>query len=180
MDDILQKAKNYLQLDTDPKTLEEMKTFIENKDMTTLTERLHGRISFGTAGLRAPMGAGTTRINCLTVLQTTQGLYSYLEKNNSKELQKGIVVGHDHRHQSYEFAQLTASVFLNKGIPVYFYKQTVHTPMIPFTILQTDAACGIMITASHNPKQDNGYKLYWNNGCQIISPKDKEIAESIE
>lgn len=90
-----------------------------------------------------------------------------------------MVIGHDHRHNSATFAKLTAAVFLHKGFKVYFFDFLVHTPMVPFAVGYNHAAAGIMITASHNPKCDNGYKLYWENSSQVISPHDKFIQKAI-
>lgn len=123
------------------------------------------------------MDAGFSRMNELTIIQATQGLYAYLQKTGN--LDKGIVIGRDHRHNSEAFARLTAAVFLSKNVKVYYYAKLVHTPLVPFAVKKLGAACGIMITASHNPKNDNGYKVYWDNACQIIPPHDKGIAEAI-
>ena len=170
----------YLALDQDPTTRSELQSLIDRNDQDQLWKLLSGRMSFGTAGLRAPIGVGYTRMNCLTVIQTTQGLYKYLEREMPDFLTRGIVVGTDHRHRSNDFGKLIAGVFLAKGVPVYYYRSIVHTPLVPFAVTELRASCGIMVTASHNPKEDNGYKLYWDNGCQIISPHDKHIAQLIE
>lgn len=134
---------------------------------------------FGTAGLRARMGAGFSRLNCLTVVQTSQGLADYILKIGSGSAAAGILVGYDARHNSKKFAELAASVFTTKGIKVWWYEDLAHTPMVPFGIKILDAAAGIMVTASHNPAQDNGYKVYGSNGCQINSPADAHIAAAI-
>ena len=136
-------------------------------------------LTFGTAGLRAEMGAGFSRLNSLTIIQTSQGLAEYLLKNEPGAAAAGIVIGHDARHNSTKFAELAAAAFTFKGIKVWWYEDLVHTPMVPFGIMNLHAAAGIMITASHNPAQDNGYKVYGSNGCQINSPVDSMIAASI-
>lgn len=136
-------------------------------------------LSFGTAGLRARMGAGFARLNSLTIIQTSQGLAEYLLSSFPDTSTAGVVIGYDARHNSKKFAQLAASVFESKGITVWLYKDLVHTPLVPYAVRKRAAAAGIMVTASHNPAQDNGYKVYGSNGCQINSPHDALIAASI-
>lgn len=138
-------------------------------------------LTFGTSGLRAEMDAGFNRMNKLTVLQATQGLATYLlETDADAARSKGVVIGFDHRHYSRDFALVSAMVLMHKGILVHFYPELVHTPMVPFGVKMLKAAAGVMITASHNPKQDNGYKLYWDNACQVIGPHDKHIQKHID
>ena len=146
-------------------------------------------MSFGTAGLRAPMGAGFSRMNSLTVIQTSQGLAQYLLDNVRECVNMGVVIGYDGRHHSKTFADLVVTVFATKGFNTSFYEGPVHTPMVPWgmQIYARHAAAGIMITASHNPAEDNGYKVYGVYGqdwperaaCQINSPEDTKIAASI-
>nr|XP_046244129.1 glucose 1,6-bisphosphate synthase [Scatophagus argus] len=151
-----------------------------------LRMRLCSRMSFGTAGLRAPMGAGFSRINDLTVIQSTQGLYSHLSRYCADLSSRGVVVGFDTRGQeesgcsSQRLAKLTAAVMLSRDVPVHLFSTFVPTPYVPYAVKKLGAAAGVMITASHNPKEDNGYKVYWCNGAQISSPHDKEILRSIE
>ncbi|XP_069566525.1 glucose 1,6-bisphosphate synthase [Brachyistius frenatus] len=151
-----------------------------------LRSRLCSRMSFGTAGLRAPMGAGFNRINDLTVIQSTQGLYSYLCRCCADVVGRGVVVGFDTRGQtesgcsSERLAKLTAAVMLSRDVPVHLFSSFVPTPYVPYAVKKLGAAAGVMITASHNPKEDNGYKVYWCNGAQITSPHDKEILRCIE
>lgn len=125
------------------------------------------------------MQAGFNRMNDVTVIQASQGLAMYVREHVSDALSKGIVVGHDHRHNSLRFAELTCLAFVYQGFTVYKLGM-VHTPLVPFGIDQLNASCGVMITASHNPAEDNGYKVYWSNGCQIIPPHDEGISQSIE
>ncbi|ORX50843.1 hypothetical protein DM01DRAFT_1363573 [Hesseltinella vesiculosa] len=125
------------------------------------------------------MEAGFSRMNDLTVLQASQGLAKYVEQHVPNAKSRGVVVGHDHRYHSLDFAKLTAAAFLQRGIKVWYYRDLVHTPLVPYTIKKLKAAAGVMITASHNPKDDNGYKVYWENACQIIPPHDEGIAASI-
>lgn len=126
-------------------------------------------------------GPGYNAMNDLVVIQSAQGLAKYVSKcfPNPEQQASGIVFGYDGRHNSKRFAQLSACVFLNEGIPVYLYGEMVPTPFIPFAISQMNLLAGVMVTASHNPKEDNGYKVYWNNGAQIISPHDKNIQAHI-
>uniref|UniRef100_A0AAX7SGP1 Phosphoglucomutase 2-like 1 n=1 Tax=Astatotilapia calliptera TaxID=8154 RepID=A0AAX7SGP1_ASTCA len=151
-----------------------------------LRRRLCSRMSFGTAGLRAPMGAGFSRINDLTVIQSTQGLYSYLCRYFADFSSRGVVVGFDTRGQeesgcsSHRLAKLTAAVLLSRDVPVHLFSSFIPTPYVPYAVKKLGAAAGVMITASHNPKEDNGYKVYWCNGAQITSPHDKEILRCIE
>ncbi|XP_061105969.1 glucose 1,6-bisphosphate synthase-like isoform X2 [Conger conger] len=143
-------------------------------------------MSFGTAGLRAAMGAGFSLINDLTVIQSTQGLYKYLATCFPDLESRGLVVGYDTRGQeasscnSERLGMLTAAAMLCKDVPVYLFSSYVPTPFVPYAVKKLGAAAGVMITASHNPKEDNGYKVYWENGAQISSPHDKEILRCIE
>ena len=136
-------------------------------------------LTFGTAGLRAAMEAGFNRLNSLTIIQTSQGLAEFLLEHERGAMASGIVIGYDGRHNSKKFAQLAAAAFNAKNIRVWMYEDVVHTPLVPFAVRHLHAAAGIMITASHNPAQDNGYKVYGSNGCQINSPVDVEIARFI-
>lgn len=125
------------------------------------------------------MGAGFARLNSLTIIQTSQGLAEFLLSRLPNARTAGIVIGYDARYNSKKFAQLAASVFESREIPVWWYEDQVHTPLVPYAVKSRSAAAGIMITASHNPAQDNGYKVYGSNGCQINSPDDALIAASI-
>jgi phosphomannomutase len=171
-------AEEYISLDKSETGLE-MKQLAEEGNEVLLKELLTNRIQFGTAGLRGEIGPGYSRMNDLVVIQATQGLLAYCLKTVADAKDKGVVIGHDHRHKSVSFAQLAAAVFLSKGFKVFYYPGLVHTPMVPFGVNQLGACAGIMITASHNPKQDNGYKVYWGNGCQIVPPVDEGIASAI-
>ena len=104
---------------------------------------------------------------------------AYLEKTDKDLVRKGVVFGYDGRHNSHRWAKLSAGVFLRVGVPVYLFKTTTPTPFVPFTISKLGCSAGVMVTASHNPKWDNGYKVYWSNGAQILSPIDKHIQEEI-
>ncbi|KAH9447322.1 hypothetical protein MJO28_015656 [Puccinia striiformis f. sp. tritici] len=173
-------VENWLQLDRNPTTRKEIEQLHQDKNYDALADRLCQRIKFGTAGLRAHMSAGFSRMNDVTVIQASQGLAAYLIKDIPKATQQGIVVGHDHRHNSERFARLAVTAFLRKGFKCYLLDGPVATPMVPFGVKYVGAAAGVMVTASHNPAADNGYKLYYSNAVQIISPHDKGIAASIE
>lgn len=177
--DIKELAREWLDLDKDPTTTDEIYKLLMRGDTDELEKRLRHRIAFGTAGLRGPMQAGFACMNSLTVIQASQGLAAYLLKTEANVKTRGVVIGHDARHNSAHFAKLTAAAFVAKGIRVWWYETTTHTPLVPFGVRELGAAAGVMITASHNPAQDNGYKVYWSNGCQIIPPHDSGIAEAI-
>lgn len=180
--DLQEKVRSWLQYDELETTRNEIVQLCLKQDVAELHKRLDDRISFGTSGLRGRMEAGFSRMNALTVKQASQGLAKYVKSQFPDNLT--VVVGHDHRHNSELFAQTTVDTFLQLGFKVYRLKQgsndsLVHTPMVPFTIDTVGASAGVMVTASHNPKMDNGYKVYYANGCQIIPPHDKLIAETI-
>ncbi|KAI9335284.1 phosphoglucomutase 1 [Obelidium mucronatum] len=177
---LLALVTKWLNLDKDEKTRAEIQNLVSANNTTELERRLRSYIKFGTAGLRAAMEAGFAGMNSLTVIQASQGLAEYIANNVPNAKERGFVVGHDHRHNSETFAQLTAAVFLEYGFRVYYYTTLVHTPMVPFAIKHLGLSGGVMITASHNPKQDNGYKVYWENSAQIIPPHDAGIAAQIK
>lgn len=170
-------AEEWLRLDKDPSTRDEIYKLLVHGNKQELEKRLRKRIAFGTAGLRAAMQAGFSRLNSLTIIQASQGLAAYLLENVPDVKHRGVVIGRDARHNSDKFAKLTAAAMVAKGIRVWWYEDTVHTPLVPFGVGELAAAAGIMITASHNPAQDNGYKVYWGNGCQIIPPTTLELPE---
>lgn len=171
--------KNWQQWDKNADTLEEINTLVGNSEWKKLEKMLMKRLEFGTAGIRGRMGAGFGQMNDLVIIQVTQGLLAYLKTEDPHLSTKGVVFGYDGRHNSSHWSKLAAGVFLRAGVPVYLFHTTVPTPFVPFTVLQRGAAAGVMVTASHNPKWDNGYKVYWSNGAQILSPHDKNIQNAI-
>ncbi|SGY14219.1 BQ5605_C010g06107 [Microbotryum silenes-dioicae] len=177
-------VKEWLRLDRNPYTRQDVEALRDAGDYTELAKRFDTRIAFGTAGLRARMQAGTSSMNDLVVLQATQGLASYVKEHVPNALSRGAVIGHDHRSfgglNSKRFAQLAAGVFQRGGYRVYLFEGLIHTPMVPFALSKLGAAVGLMVTASHNPAADNGYKVYWENGVQIIPPHDHGIAKRID
>ncbi|KAJ3217853.1 Phosphoglucomutase-3 [Dinochytrium kinnereticum] len=172
-------AERWLELDQNPESRKTIKGFLDDQNTVELERLLRNPIKFGTAGLRASMEAGFACMNDLTVIQASQGLAAYVLDNVEDAKERGVIIGHDHRYHSLDFARLTAAVFLHYGYKVYLYRGLVHTPMVPFAVKHLHAACGVMVTASHNPKNDNGYKVYWENSCQIIPPHDSGIAKRI-
>lgn len=164
------------------KTRREIISLVINKKIDVLKKLLLKRETFGTAGIRGVMRAGFSGMNDLVIIQTSQGLCEYLMQHYGSEEteRRGIIIGYDGRFNSRRFAELTATAFLQKNIRVYLFEKIVPTPFIPFGILEVNAVAGVMITASHNPKDDNGYKVYFDNGSQIISPHDKNIQALIE
>lgn len=173
-------TQEWLRLDRDEATRAEILELARQQNVKKLDSLLGSRLTFGTAGLRARMEAGFSRLNSLTIIQTSQGLAQYLlEEGSTSAASAGVVIGYDGRHNSKKFAELAAAAFIAKGFRVLWFEDLVHTPMVPFAVKELHAAAGIMITASHNPKQDNGYKVYGSNACQINSPVDAEIANAI-
>ncbi|KAG8685022.1 Phosphoglucomutase-3 [Ceratobasidium sp. 395] len=177
---IQSKVEEWLALDKNETTRAEIEVLWKAGNVDELDKRLSKRIEFGTAGLRGRMEAGFARMNDLIVIQASQGLCAYVLANIPNASSRGVVVGHDHRYNSEKWAKLTAAAFVANGVKVYLHKGIVHTPLVPFTVSRLKAAAGVMITASHNPKDDNGYKVYWENAVQIIAPHDIGIAASIE
>jgi phosphomannomutase len=172
-------VNEWLSVDKNIKTCDEIRSLWAKKDTNELEKRLRKRIEFGTAGLRGRMEAGFSRMNDLTIIQASQGLATYMLQQVNNPQERGVVVGHDHRYNSERWARLTAAAFVAKGFKVYLHRGIVHTPLVPFSVSKLKAAGGVMITASHNPKNDNGYKVYWENAIQIIAPHDEGIAKAI-
>ncbi|EIM22201.1 Phosphoglucomutase, first 3 domain-containing protein [Wallemia mellicola CBS 633.66] len=154
-----------------PETRSEIEHLWDDGEWDELEARLGQRIEFGTAGLRAKMQAGYSSMNDLIIIP-------HLSKLPDAQ-KRGVVVGHDHRHNSKKWAGLTTRAFLSRGFKVYSYRGVVHTPLVPFGIKKLGAVGGVMVTASHNPAQDNGWKVYYENAVQIIPPVDSEISQSI-
>lgn len=177
---LMQNVQQWLEWDCDTNTKRELQLLIDKGDEAQLQARFSSRLAFGTAGLRGVVGAGPMRMNRLVVQQTSSGLGQYLKQQIEDVESKGVIIGYDGRHDSKQFAEDAASVLLAMGIKVYLTYQTAPTPLVAFGVLHLKAAAGIVITASHNPPQYNGYKVYWSNGAQIIAPHDAGIAAGIE
>ena len=148
-----------------------------SEDVSQLQEAFFQDLSFGTGGMRGIMGIGTNRMNIYTVRTATQGLANYLKKQPQRR--HSVFIGYDVRHHSREFAEETAKVFAGNGIGVYLSKDICPTPLVSFACRYFRCSAAIMITASHNPPQYNGYKVYWNDGGQIVPPQDREIIEEV-
>nr|WP_281201046.1 phospho-sugar mutase [Orenia metallireducens] len=155
----------------DQQTKEELKSIAGNEK--EIEERFYTSLDFGTGGLRGIIGAGTNRINKYTIRKATQGLANYIEKNGDKS--KGVVISHDSRHKSREFSVEAALVLAANGIKAYLFDDLRPTPELSFAVRELKATAGIMITASHNPPEYNGYKVYWEDGAQVVPPHDKGI-----
>ena len=158
----------------DKETKEELQKIKEEKE---IQERFHKELEFGTAGLRGIMGAGTNRMNRYTVGKATQGLANFIKKEQKE--QKGVVIAYDSRNNSKEFSEIVALCLNGNGIKTYIFESLRPVPELSYAIRKLGAVAGIMITASHNPPKYNGYKVYWEDGAQITSPKDKQIIEEV-
>ena len=179
LQELKEQALAWLSQDPDPETRAELQALIDNDDEAGLTSRFHTRLEFGTAGLRGELGAGPNRMNRVLVAQTAAGLGNYLLKQNSKA---SVVIGFDGRVNSDVFAKDSAEVLTGMGIEVLLLDEMGPTPLVSFATRYLNMSAGIMVTASHNPPRDNGYKVYLGgdfNGSQIISPVDNQIAEEI-
>ncbi|HEX6946075.1 MAG TPA: phospho-sugar mutase [Acidimicrobiia bacterium] len=176
MSDLLRRAAEWAAGDPDPETRSEVEALIEAEDEAALAELFGEPLTFGTAGIRGRVGPGPTRMNRATVIRTTAGLASYLGDTAGRP----VVVAFDARPTSPIFARDTAGVLVAAGIPVVFFPTPTPTPLAAFTAKVTGAAAAVVITASHNPPQDNGYKVYGENAAQIIPPVDQEIASRID
>ncbi|MGS0695731.1 phospho-sugar mutase [Shewanella sp. 0m-4] len=174
------RVKHWMASDPDPLMRQELQALLDSDDSAELEARFAGRLAFGTAGLRGVVGAGPTRMNRLVVQQTSAGLGAYLKAQISDVATRGVVIGYDGRHDSKQFAHDTASVLAALGIKVYLTANVAATPLVAFGVLHLGTAAGIVVTASHNPPQYNGYKVYWGNGAQIIPPHDSGIAAYID
>ncbi len=173
------RAQNWLTPQYDEETREEVKKMLDAEDKTELIESFYKDLEFGTGGLRGIMGAGTNRMNRYTVGAATQGLANYL-KDCFKDLpQIAVAVGHDVRHNSRKFAELTADIFSANGIKVYLFDGPCPTPEVSYAIRKLGCQSGVMVTASHNPKEYNGYKAYWSDGAQMIAPHDVKTIEYV-
>lgn len=163
----------------DEETKQEVKRMLESEDKTELIDSFYRTLEFGTGGLRGIMGPGTNRMNIYTVGAATQGLSNYLNKNFENLSQISVVVGHDCRNNSRLFAETAAKIFSANGIKVYLFESMRPTPEMSFAIRHLGCQSGIILTASHNPKEYNGYKAYWDDGAQVLAPHDKGIIEEV-
>ena len=167
------KATGWLAPGYDAETRAEVQRLLDNPDTTELVEAFYKDLEFGTGGLRGIMGVGSNRMNRYTVGAATQGLANYLKREFASLPQISVAIGHDCRNNSDVFARITAEVFSANGIKVYLFESLRPTPEVSFAIRELGCQSGVMITASHNPKEYNGYKAYWSDGAQMIAPHDR-------
>ncbi len=174
---ILSRAQNWLDDPYyDQQTKAEVRELLKNPE--ELTDAFYTDLSFGTGGLRGIMGAGSNRINIYTIRKASQGLANYILKHGNPS--QGVAVGFDSRHHSHEFAEETAKVFAANGIKAFLMKELRPTPYVSFATRHLKAQAGVMITASHNPKEYNGYKVFWQDGGQVVPPHDTGIISEVD
>ena len=173
------KAQIWLGDGYDEETKAAVRAMLDNEDKTDLIEAFYKDLEFGTGGLRGIMGAGTNRMNIYTVGAATQGLSNYLKKAFADLPQIKVAIGHDCRNNSRKFAEVAADVFSANGIKVYLFDALRPTPEVSFAIRELGRQSGVILTASHNPKEYNGYKAYWNDGAQMIAPHDKNTIDEV-
>ena len=163
----------------DDVTKKAVREMLDKEDKTDLIDSFYQNLAFGTGGLRGIMGPGSNRMNIYTVGAATQGLANYLKKNFAEKDEISVVVGHDCRNNSRLFAETSAKIFSANGIKVYLFDDMRPTPEISFAIRHLHCQSGIVITASHNPKEYNGYKAYWDDGAQVLFPHDQGIIDEV-
>ena len=176
---VTEKAQEWLTPAYDAQTQKDVKRMLNSENKTELIDSFYRVLEFGTGGLRGIMGAGTNRMNIYTVGAATQGFANYLNKNFKDLDQISVVVGHDCRNNSRLFAEKSADIFSANGIKVYLFDDMRPTPEMSFAIRHLGCQAGINITASHNPREYNGYKAYWDDGAQVLSPHDKGIIDEV-
>ena len=175
-----QKANHWLSGNYDEATKQEVSKLLTADDKTDLIEAFYKDLEFGTGGLRGIMGVGTNRMNIYTVGAATQGLSNYLKKEFASLPQIKVVIGYDCRNNSRKFAEISADIFSANGIKAYIFEDLRPTPEVSFAIRHLGCQSGIIITASHNPKEYNGYKAYWDDGAQMIAPHDENVIKEVE
>lgn len=173
------KAERWLDKAYDEETRAEVKRMIENEDSTDLVESFYNDLEFGTGGLRGIMGVGTNRMNIYTVGAATQGFSNYINQSFPDE-KKAVCIGYDCRHNSRYFAETAANIFSANGIHVYLFENLRPTPEMSYAIRELGCKGGVIITASHNPKEYNGYKAYWDDGSQLVPPHDKNVINEVK
>lgn len=174
------QVTHWLARDPDPKTRQELQQLIDTQQDAQIAERFQSRLEFGTAGLRGKVGCGPNRMNRLVIQETAAGLGHYLIAQLPDAKNRGVVIGYDGRPDSKQFAHDTASVLASLGIKTYLTYQVAATPIVAFGVRHFNAAAAVVVTASHNPPEYNGFKVYWENGAQIIPPHDAGIAACID
>ena len=177
--ELFERARAWADNDPDPDARAELLALVDARDEAELTDRFAGELEFGTAGLRGVIGAGTNRMNRAVVMRATWGLAQHLVASSSDAKSRGVVICYDGRRMSRELARDTAEVLAGAGVRVHLFDELGPTPLLAFAVTHLGCAAGVMITASHNPPEYNGYKAYWANGAQIVPPTDTEIAKAI-
>ena len=173
------KANAWLAAEYDEDTRKKVQELLDKEDATDLIEAFYKDLEFGTGGLRGIMGVGSNRMNKYTVGAATQGLANYLKKEFASLPEISVVIGHDCRNNSRKFAEFSADIFSANGIKAYLFPDLRPTPEVSYAIRKLGCQSGIMITASHNPKEYNGYKAYWSDGAQVIAPHDHNIIAEV-
>ncbi|MBR8766420.1 Phosphoglucomutase [Porphyromonas levii] len=173
------KAESWTTSQYDEATRQEVQALLDNSDTTQLVDAFYKDLEFGTGGLRGIMGAGTNRMNRYTVGTAAQGLANYLLKEFGSEQEIKVVIGYDCRHHSSEFSRMVAGIFAANGIKVYLFEALRPTPMVSYAIRTLGCQSGVMLTASHNPKEYNGFKAYWSDGAQMIAPHDRNVISEV-
>ncbi|MDP9464234.1 MAG: phospho-sugar mutase, partial [Actinomycetota bacterium] len=178
MSDFRSAARRWLAAEPDSDMRDELEALLAGSD-DELVARFDGRLQFGTAGLRAAVGAGPQRMNRLVVQQAAAGLVDYLLSTEPDAARRGVIIGYDARRKSDAFALDTARVCAARGVRAMIFPYIVPTPVLAWNIVGVGAAAGVVVTASHNPPADNGYKVFLDSGSQIVSPADAEISARI-
>ena len=173
------KANAWLDASYDEETRNKVQELLDKEDKTDLIEAFYKDLEFGTGGLRGIMGVGTNRMNIYTVGAATQGLANYLKKEFASLPEIKVVIGHDCRNNSRKFAEISADIFSANGIKAYLFPDLCPTPEVSYAIRKLGCQSGIVLTASHNPKEYNGYKAYWDDGAQVVAPHDRNIIAEV-
>ena len=177
-EEIILRAQEYIANETDPSFSDEIKELLKKSDWKELEDRFYRDLEFGTGGLRGVIGGGFNRMNTLVVTRATQGLCDYIKEQFPKK-QLSACIAYDSRRKSKEFSLATALVFAANGIKAYIFPSLKPTPVLSYAIRKLGADTGVVVTASHNPPQYNGYKAYWNDGSQVVPPHDSGIIEKV-
>lgn len=177
--DTLERARSWIEGDPDPETRAQLQALIDTSRLEDLADRMGPMLEFGTAGIRGEVAAGPNRMNRAVVIKTTRGLVDYLIAQHGGPPESPVIVGFDARPSSHQFAEDTAGVIAAAGIPVRYFPEVAPTPLVAFACKLLDASAAVVVTASHNPPADNGYKVYAANAAQIIPPTDQEISAAI-